>query len=163
MSHYKTKAFLRATTILFSVLLATCAGQKSGLTVGAAYVNISPENPAGLCLEGYTPRLSTGLHDSLSARCIVMDDGITRVAFITLDLLGILGSDIRNMANEIQDESGIPADNIIIHTVHTHSAPAMIGFNGSVVNNDYKEHVSDQTVACVMEAITSAKSATAWE
>ena len=160
MRQHLIKALYPAAVILLIVLCAACGGQHDVLTAGAACVNISPENPAGLCLEGYTPRFSTGLHDSLSARCLVINDGTTNAVFVTLDLLGLLGSDMHTLAGRIQDETGTDTSSIFIHTTHTHSAPAMIGFNGSEVNIDYKRLVFDRTVTCVKQAIVAAKPAT---
>ena len=47
-----------------------------GLRVGAAVVNINPKNVIGASLEGYEPRVSTGINDTLTSRCIIIADNI---------------------------------------------------------------------------------------
>ena len=149
--------------IVLSIILTSCTEKPETLRVGAASVNISPANPVGFSLEGYAgiDTRSTGLHDSLSVRCIVMDDGTTKVALVTLDLLGVVASDVQKVSARIEDVTGVPAGNIIIHTIHTHKAPAMIGYNGDKVSETYKEKVFSQTVACAQQALALSQPAVA--
>ena len=58
------------------------------LRVGAAQVVISPG--AGTPMAGYySTRLSTGVHDDLHAKAIVIASGDQRVALVACDLVGI--------------------------------------------------------------------------
>jgi hypothetical protein len=68
------------------------------------------------------PIPSTNIHDELHARCLVLDDGQTKLALVVLDLLLLdrnLGASARKL---IEEEVGIPAQNVLISAVHTHSA-----------------------------------------
>jgi len=54
---------------------------------GAAMSNITP--PLGRPIVGnFVAPLSTNVHDELHARCLVLDDGKTKLALVVLDLLG---------------------------------------------------------------------------
>lgn len=50
----------------------------STLQVGVASVDITPKVVAGVDLSGYGQRQATGVHDAVTARCLVVDD----IAFI---------------------------------------------------------------------------------
>jgi hypothetical protein len=55
---------------------------------GAAASNITPPLGAAI-IGGFLPFPSTNVHDELRARCLVLDDGQTKLALVVLDLLGI--------------------------------------------------------------------------
>src|SRR4051812_20622335 len=64
------------------------SAQAQGLKAGAAASNITP--PLGKdIVGGFSPSPSTNIHDELNARCLVLDDGKTRLALVVCDLLGI--------------------------------------------------------------------------
>lgn len=91
---------------------------------GAAEVVITP--PVGTYLDGYSARGSgsVGVHDDLHARALVLDDGATRAALVSCDLIGVdrrLVAAARDIASAA---TGIPASNILIAATHTHAGPA---------------------------------------
>jgi len=57
------------------------------LKAGASIVDISPKK--GIELAGYPHYLrhNTGIHDPLYASCIFLDDGITKLAIVCMDIL----------------------------------------------------------------------------
>src|SRR5687768_13896016 len=58
------------------------------LRAGAATSNITP--PLGEMIVGnWTPVPATYVHDELHARCLVLDDGHTRIAIVLADNVGI--------------------------------------------------------------------------
>src|SRR5467141_4010985 len=58
------------------------------LRAGAALSNITP--PLGSpIVGGFVPFPATHVHDELHARCLVLDDGKTKLALVVCDLLGI--------------------------------------------------------------------------
>jgi len=88
---------------------------------GAATTNITPFLGGGIIGGWGTPE-ATHIHDELHARCLVLDDGSTKLVFIVVDLLGI-DQDVTEEAKRIiENETGIPVSNVIISAVHTHSA-----------------------------------------
>lgn len=93
------------------------------LAAGTAIVDISPSE--GVSLGGYPhhPRPNTGVHDPLNAACLVLDDGTTSVAIVSMDLLMYSKRYVREVRAEAAKATGIPAANIAITASHTHSAP----------------------------------------
>ena len=119
-------SLLGSTVILSLVHSALTLGQE--LKAGAATSNITP--PLGKdIIGGFSPYLSKHIHDELHARCLVLDDGKTRLALVICDLLGIH----RNVSDEarklIQESAGIPPERVLISATHTHSASSALGNN----------------------------------
>ena len=88
---------------------------------GVGEVAITP--PAGVPLLGCIQR-STGVHDNLYARALVLSDGTERVVIVCLDLIGLnfgLGDELREA---IYRHTGI--SHILLNCSHTHSAPFTI-------------------------------------
>src|SRR5688572_16057870 len=63
-------------------------GGKRAFRAGAATSNITPalDQPV---VGGFTPRPGKHIHDELHARCLVLDDGQTRIGFAICDNVGI--------------------------------------------------------------------------
>ena len=58
------------------------------LLAGAATSNITPQL-GGDIVGGFQPIPATHIHDELHVRCLVLDDGSSRVALVVCDLLGL--------------------------------------------------------------------------
>ena len=94
--------------------------QTSGLYAGAAQVDITPGQAAYPHYRGP----STGVHDRLYAKALVMRAGDQRMAIVVCDLLWIerqLSSKVRLLASK---KTGIPYSNILIAATHSHTSPA---------------------------------------
>ena len=113
------------TSLVCAVLLsASVAPQEKPvprLRAGAATSNITP--PLGEPIVGnWTPVPATYVHDELHARCLVLDDGETRVAIVVADNVGIPRRVLDEAKQQIQKYTQIPVDHILISSTHTHSA-----------------------------------------
>ena len=92
--------------------------QTSRLKAGAAETIITP--PKGAPTLGTIQR-STGVHDDLYARALVLNDGKQRIAILSLDLIGTdfeLSDEIRDA---IRARTGIATT--LVHCTHNHSGP----------------------------------------
>ena len=93
---------------------------------GAATSNITPALGSAI-IGGFLPFPATNVHDELHARCLVLDDGKTKLALVVVDLLGfhyIVSHQARKL---IEEETGIPPAKVLISAVHTHSAASALG------------------------------------
>ncbi len=134
--------FLSIAVVLYVNTSALSAEQKA-FRAGAAKINITPDL-GGDIIGGFHPYPSKNIHDDLWARCLVLDNGGTKVAFVVCDLLGLgryLCDEARRLANE---KTGIPAGNIMISAVHTHSATSALGdrFTTKPELTDYQTFVA---------------------
>ena len=93
------------------------------LKAGAARVNITPY--VGINLSGFGGRTkgSAGVHDDLYAKAVVLDDGATKVAIVSCDLLNLDESSIASIREKAQGSMGIDGESVLISTTHTHSGP----------------------------------------
>ena len=94
----------------------------SQLRAAAAAVEITP--PVGSLLYGYGARganRSTGVHDPLYARVLVLEAGGETVALVTLDLGSIRKENTLPIRQAVQEAAGF--DHVLLNASHTHSAP----------------------------------------
>ncbi len=106
---------------------------------GAATSNIAPIL-GGDIIGGFVPFPATHIHDELHARCLVLDDGTTKLAVVVCDLLGI-GRNVSDEARAlIKDQIGIPIDNVLISGTHTHSATSALGKDARLLNQEMDEY-----------------------
>lgn len=146
------------TTLIALLILAIpvplAAQPAKPFRAGAATSNITP--PIGSAIiGGFVPFPSTHVHDELHARCLVLDDGSTKLVFVVCDLLGIdrLVSDEARAI--LQQDLKIPKENVLISATHTHSAASAIGTSPFVVNDtmdDYQRFVARRIVDGVKRA-----------
>jgi len=116
-----------AVTAALSLGTSVALGQSptgNGLMAGSAETTITP-TPVGTVLIG-PMRESTGVHDDLFARVLVISDGKKRVAIVTIDFLGLDFCFSDQILAEIERQTGIPRTRIMINCSHTHSAPLTI-------------------------------------
>ena len=104
--------------------------------VGAARLDITPSPAPSTPSDQNTPARggrrggrggrgglpSEGILDHIFARAIVIDNGTTRAALVSVDT-GMVGDQVwRPVSQRIEKELGIPAKNLMINPTHTHSA-----------------------------------------
>jgi neutral ceramidase len=120
---------------LFAVVISSCRPDDSAVLKGnMAQVNITP--PVGSRLAGhFYESFSTGIHDSLWAKAIVLQQGKTKFAFVFCDLIGMtpeISTEARKLASAA---TGIPFQNILIAATHSHTGPLFYGFQHTYFHN----------------------------
>ncbi|HUT89447.1 MAG TPA: hypothetical protein VMY37_08120 [Thermoguttaceae bacterium] len=98
---------------------------------GAHAIDVSPPK-LPVIVNGYTfERLVDVVHDPLHARCLVLDDGTTRIAIAVVDIC-VMPRELIDRAKRLACEAtGIPTDRMLISATHTHSAPSVMPALGS--------------------------------
>jgi len=86
-------------------------------------INITP--PIGLRLSGFGERThgAEGILNQLYANILVLGDGLTKVAIVTLDLSGVDKILTTAVRNTVKQKTDIPYDSIMLIASHTHSGP----------------------------------------
>ncbi|MBL8818625.1 MAG: neutral/alkaline non-lysosomal ceramidase N-terminal domain-containing protein [Planctomyces sp.] len=151
-------AFVLCQSCFILVPSAFCQDTPAGpgnLRAGAATSNITPPIGGGI-VGGFVPVPSTHIHDELHARCLVLDDGKTRLALVVCDLLGIHRS-VSDRARElIFTKTGISKDCVLISATHTHSATSALGdrrYSFDSELNEYQQFVAERIADGVVRAI----------
>ncbi|HPD30202.1 MAG TPA: hypothetical protein PLL20_09425 [Phycisphaerae bacterium] len=129
----------RATVWLaFAALVGPSASTAADLIAGMAEVEITP--PVGYRLSGYfLERQSTGTHDPLKAKALVLGQRDVKAAFVFCDLIAVPRSVSEPARRLVAVRTGIPADNIVITGTHTHTGPLFYG--------PLRKHFHEQAVA----------------
>ena len=109
------------------VVFATSAGDAAeDLRVGAAAVVITP--PVGTPMAGYYfERAAEGVHDDLFAKALVLEQGETKAALVSLDLISTPFGMVEAAREEIERATGIPGRNVMISATHAHTGPVLAG------------------------------------
>ncbi|MEX2578804.1 MAG: hypothetical protein WD342_07075 [Verrucomicrobiales bacterium] len=95
---------------------------RSNLRVGSAKVDITPDPVEGVETVGH-PRVATGLRDPLRAGVLLLDDGETKAAIVTLDLINAYDVVVDGVRRKVEETAGVPAANIMVTASHNHSGP----------------------------------------
>lgn len=97
----------------------------SNLKAGAAKVDITPPDAAATKIVGHVRQVS-GVRDPLRAGVLILDDGETKAAIVTLDTIGAWDDMVKDARARIEQETGVPSANILIAASHNHSGPGYI-------------------------------------
>lgn len=133
----------RAWILLLVLSVLSC--NKGGLTMSYSSADISTTEDEHVVLAGFAARdgLSDGIHQHLYTHCLVLGDDTQKVCIISNDLMEIspdISDTIRTM---IAEKSGLALDNILMHNIHTHSAPRSGGASNYTggTNRAWKERM----------------------
>ncbi len=94
----------------------------SNLKAGAAKVDITPDKVDGMIAAGHRRALH-GVRDPLRAGVLILDDGETKAAIVTLDTIFVWNELVKPARERISEATGVPAANILIAASHNHSGP----------------------------------------
>ena len=109
----------------------------ASLKVGFGQVEYSPKLALpimGHIREDYASR---GFHDPLYSKAIVFQDSSdNRFVMLSLDICMLNADQVALLRRFIEDDTGIPAANILVAATHTHGGPATISSYTSPKAND---------------------------
>lgn len=130
----------------------------SRIMAGTAEVDI--EMPVGMDLTGYVARTScsAGVHDALKIRCILFENGAIRFALAVCDLLGLSSKVVQDISRIVEERTAIPAANISVACIHTHSGPASIHLQDcGDVDSRWLSRLKISIVECIVMASQNIK------
>ena len=155
---------MKAKLIVLGLLCALAAQSAAGaeqFQAGAATSNITPDIGSEV-IGGFVPFPSQHVHDELHARCLVLDDGKTRLALVVCDLLGIDRVVSEEARRQIAEQHGIPRERVLISATHTHSASSALGADSRKLGqqaDDYQRFVARRIADGVARAINNLRPA----
>jgi len=103
---------------------------QTGWSAGVAEGKITP--PVGTHLVGFEarPGPSTGIHDDLFVRALVVSRNNTVIALVEADLVEVSKEAVAKIRNEVSKQTAIPPEQILISATHTHGGPGLEGSYG---------------------------------
>ena len=115
----------------------------------------------------HNQRTATGVHDSMWARCVVFSAGDTRVALVSMDLVGLFYTELLRIREAISDDADV--DLVIMSSTHSHEVPDTLGQwgpdDGSEIvaasgrDDVTQKGVRDGAVKCVQDAVAALRPA----
>ncbi len=131
---------------LLAALLAGCTlpGPEASLPfrAGAFAMDVTPEKFPVSVNGGMSDRQATGAHDRLHARCLVLDDGRTKLAIAVVDSC-MIPRDLLDEAKDLASRAtGIATDRMLVSATHTHTAPTVAGVFQSDPDEGYRKFLA---------------------
>jgi sugar phosphate isomerase/epimerase len=134
----KARRFLENLTGQKSQDTSGAAVSAGPLQAGVAVTDITP--PLGYRMSGYfNERPSTGVLNPLHAKALVLRQGGTRAAMVFCDIIGLSLDVSRRAREQAQQQTGIPAENILLAATHTHTGP--------LYHDALRDYLHEQAVA----------------
>ena len=106
---------------------------------GAATSNVTPFLGVGI-VGNFDVPVASHIHDELHARCLVLDDGTTKLAFVVVDNLSVSREVFDEAKKLAQASTGIPAENMMMSATHTHSGPSARGTNAFMMGRPFDSY-----------------------
>lgn len=142
-------------SILLGAFALVAAGNMAcaaPLRAGAATSNITPD--MGVVLDGTIMKIGPAkhVHDELHARCLVLDDGTTRIAFAVCDVTMIAPEIVAEAKALLKKSLDLPPENILISATHTHSAPRALNIGFGPANEAYHHFLARRIAEGIQRA-----------
>ena len=150
---------MRLQLTLLAALLAVACNGGGKLTCSYSSADISTTEEEHVVLAGFAARnaLSDGIHQHLYTHCLVLGDGTQKVCLISNDLMEISPAISDTIRTMIAEKSGLALDNILMHNIHTHSAPRSGGASNYTggTNRAWKERMVATVVDNAVKTIAA--------
>jgi neutral ceramidase len=93
---------------------------ETNLRAGVAGADITPERPT--FAYGH-PREVKGVRDPIRANVLILDDGKTKAAIVSCDLLAAWDGMVTEVRKVVAERAGVPQGNVMVAVSHNHSGP----------------------------------------
>jgi hypothetical protein len=125
------------------------------LKAGFGKRSISPA--VGSPLAGFAARKGNckGIHDELFARALVIDNGSTVIALVSLDLLAVASDFVEKVRHAVAARVPIQPSAVLISSTHTHAGPVTVStfFNpDESLDATYMARLGEAIVAAIDDA-----------
>lgn len=124
-------------------------------------VDITPNSPQWLL--GYGARQSTGVHDKIFHRVVLLDDGKSQFALVSSDICLVSPVEYEKVAAALEKRTGIKPVQFWWSFTHTHSAPEVgppglaVAFLGDRYTHKVDPTYTNMVEAALLDAVAEAK------
>ncbi len=95
--------------------------------MGVARIDITPDYPVRLSGFGFRRAESEGATQKIWAKALAFGGGDQLAILITVDNLGLPGSQVDEVARRLKEKIGLEATRLAVTATHTHTAPMLRG------------------------------------
>jgi len=135
------RCFCLCAVLLLGLTGGSYAQEARVFRAGAAASNITPPLD-GPIVGGWNSPPAQHVHDELHARCLVLDDGRTKLVLVLVDSVGV-AREVFDAAREVaRDKTGIPVENMLMAATHTHSSISARASNKIKANGPLSDYQS---------------------
>ena len=137
-------------------LVFSCVQYKQGGTImllcGMYEMDITPT--LGASIPGQMlDKKSTGILDNLYAKSLIIDNGSTVFAILSIDICAIMASQVCEIRKGIRQKTGISVRNILVAATHTHTGgPCELWARLYKPDDEYLRFVVQKVVDCAVLA-----------
>jgi len=147
-----------ASVWVFSSTLLSIAQPNRQFRAGAATSNITPW--LGISSNGgMQDRVPTHVHDELHSRAVVLDDGQTRLALVTVDSCMVPRQIFDSAKNLVHQHTGLPIENMLMSATHTHTGATAAPVFQSEADAEYQLFLTRKIADSVRIALNNLESA----
>jgi hypothetical protein len=142
---------MRPITLLLALLCPALA-PAADFKAGAFAEDVTPTKFPISVNGGFADRKATVANDPLHARCLVLDNGRTKLAIVVVDSC-MMPRELLDAAKVLAEKkTGIPAAHILISATHTHSAPTVAGVFQSDPDAGYVQFLTEKIAEGIEQA-----------
>ena len=110
--------------LFFGLIFVIPSSEAAGWKAGVSSVVITPDKPIWMAGYGNRDKPSEGkIHDIHVKALAVEDPNGNRAVIVTADLISVMRDFSNRVAKTIEDRYGLPRENILFNTSHTHCGP----------------------------------------
>lgn len=149
------KGLFFALTVVLAIMVVWPSSARAALRAGTACVDITPQQWPLAPRGSFTPRPTDSAHDPLKVRSVVLDDGEegdVALALVLVDSCMVHRELLGRVKKEASQETGIPAQRMMICATHTHSAPFANAQHGTPRELAYQERLHNGIVEAIVQA-----------
>ncbi|MBN1480258.1 neutral/alkaline non-lysosomal ceramidase N-terminal domain-containing protein [candidate division KSB1 bacterium] len=152
----KTLIIRNTLILLFMVFSSTVLmAQETSLLGGFARINITPDKR--VTLSGYANRkdLSTGIHDSLSARVAAFQSKSDKIILVSTDVIGFYSGTDEIIRDAILKQFNLQPQQLFLAAIHTHAGPSIIldKKRGHANNVEYTQTLQQKLITAIGQAL----------
>ncbi len=101
-----------------------------------------------------------GIHDELKARVLVLDDGLTRLGIVAMDLISLDLHLVERIRECVAATTGIPGPALLLNATHTHGGPLTLSFRTmGTADSAYQEILVRKIAGAVAQAVANLRPA----
>ena len=148
------RSYLRAICCSLCTVLAgeQVAWGQNVFRAGAFAQDITPRKFPVSVNGGMADRQAKGSHDTLHARCLVLDDGKTKLVIAVCDSC-MIPREILDEAKALASKAtGIPTNHMLISATHAHTCPTVGGVFQSDPDEDYVKYLPTKIAEGIIQA-----------
>jgi len=130
-SHYAEQPYFHETLARMEASAARSVTDREPGRLHAGWAEVDMTPPVGTPMAGYSGRpnnkRSTGIHDPVFSRALVLSDGRNTVALVGADLLLVSPNVAEKVWDDLAADTPFTQDNILFTVSHTHCGPGGFG------------------------------------